>query len=372
MTVTMDWQSMFSMLNNRAVEPVSAPTTCSHSDVIEEENYNVCAECGAIVGQKLCVESCFSDTMTFRRKQVHCTVYADISPEFDSSVRHLAVTIYKAVTDKKIYRCSQRRAIIAACVHRASVLLGAPDSNCFKVFNLTKAEINRGVGFVAANLAHDEHKIPMLSVELEIASVCRMLNLPDADKVFILYSRLATDCEDFVSSSQRTSIIGGCLWTCICLFNPKYCLTIKEFVVLLSELGNVSISAATVEKKHCEILKYLLSRTLKRVYSWCFRQLNVSTARSLTPRVPVTVTNCCSGDEIKLVADDGFVYPLENVDDVADWNLLFDMVYDGNGTLFQIPATVVCRPKKVSVEFRDWAVGGSAVLKAEMMQQLVG
>lgn len=341
----MDWQILFDQLNNRETNEVSN-VNCEHVDIRSNVDYDICADCGMIIGRKLCTTTQFVANGMTRRTQNQCTIYNDIPDEFDSTVKHKAVSIYKLVTSKRIFRCKQRKSILAACIHRASVLLDAPKSNCFASFSLENTDINKGISFVASRLPVGEYNIPVLTLEQDIISECETLKITCTPYVVAIYSLIRNDCEEMISSSQRSSIIYGCIWACYKIFKidnaPE---TLNDF--------KTPISGATIEKKYCAIMKCFISRVMKKIYAWCFRKLGYSgTVTSETPEKHVTIFNCSKSKGIMMLASDGYVYPLDYVDDIEDWNILFEMMYiDKNNTLFEIPIHVTSKMKKIGVCF---------------------
>lgn len=346
----MDWQSLFDKLNNRR-DVLNNVSECLHEDCIEEDGFDTCVECGTMIRRKLCLSKQFSDNVFVRKIKSRCAIFSDIPDEFDPSVKHLAVVMYKTVTAKKIFRCSQRKAILAACVHRASVWLKAPSTTCFSSFNLTNSEINKGVTFVSCHLALDEYNIPLYSIEEEITKNCLDFNISSPSTVVSIYSKINQGCEELISSSQRKSIIFTCIWLYLKIFDEKLSIDIETFS------NRASISCITVEKKYCTMMKYILSRIMKSICAWSLDILRCDESWddklcSNTPRIPVTLKHYDDHELMTMIADDGFVYPLEDVDDVDDWNILFDMTFE-NGTCrkIKIPISINCKLKNVKVSF---------------------
>jgi hypothetical protein len=341
----MEWQTLFNQLNDREIK-TEVTETCEHADIRSNIDYDICADCGVITGRKLCTTTQFVANGMTRRAQNHCTIYNDIPDDFDSTVKHKAVSIYKLVTAKRIFRCKQRKSILAACIHRASVLLDAPKSHCFTTFNLENTDINKGISFVASRLPVGEFNIPVSTAEEDIISECQILQLTCTKYVLAIYLLIKDECEEMISSSQRSSITYGCIWACYKIFKivdaPE---TLVDF--------KAPISGATIEKKYCTIMKFFISRVMKKIYAWCFRKLGYSgTITSETPKNHITIHNCSRSKFISMIANDGFVYPLDDVDDIDDWNILFNMMYlDKNNKTFQIPIHVICKMKKIGVSF---------------------
>lgn len=358
----MDWISTFNRLSAMAdgdhSESPSLNEGCGHQDVVEDNDHTICVDCGEVVGRMLVTQQ-FVYVNT-RRKPIQCTVYNDIPPEFDPAVKNMAVNIYNSVTSQRIFRCVLRRSILAACIHRASVILNAPMS--FDAFDLSTTDANRGIVFVAVNLAPGEYTIPFMSDDRDIAQISEPHGI-DHTLVLKLYSAIKNDCEMLVAASQRMSILYSCLWTVISATNDDGP-SLAEFVALITSRSKSKrlMSVATIEKKHSDIYRYILSRTMKKIVTRCLGYLTTAPVlRSNTSKIPVTLSGL--PDDMRIVADDGFVYPIEDVDDVMDWNVVFRMKFDRD---FHIPLSIVTKRKQTVVSFEQCpeplrAVGSSIV-----------
>lgn len=345
----MDWKSLMLSINNK----VEVSSECSHDDVEEDSDNTICLECGMVVCRKLITECSFS-TKTVRKRHTPCPVYSDIPDEFDSTVKNLAVTIYKTVTVRRIYRSTLRKAIIAACLYRASVILNASTRRCFSSFGLSNMEANRGIVFVSINLPPGEYAISMCVDKSEIAAACSIIGImgDDVDRICRLFEKVKCSCRGMMASSQRISIIYGCIWTFIKTFSsdnyPKTIIGMVDILTKEISRGTLPVSAVTINKKYIEITKFILSRIMKKVFAQCLSLVcDDETLVSRTPTVPVTLYNCTDPEKIKMISDDGFVYPLEDVDDVIDWNILFGMDFEG------VTMPIRIDPKTIVVSFEE-------------------
>ena len=365
MKLIMDWRTKFAELSNIDINISYKTEKCSHIEIIEDTDYNVCAECGVVIGRKFLIEPHYSTTTVMRRTNTACPIYNDIPDEFDPTVKNLAVIIYKTATVKRIYKSTLRKAIIAACVYRAAIILNYSTRRCFSSMGLTTTEANRGILFISTYLPHGEYSIPLFGDKSEIAAACTISGIADQNinNVYNLFESFKTNCETVFASSQRVSIIYGCVWTFIKCFEDD----ISQFISrpeCLSELINrlknensgnrAVVSAITIERKYYEIMKYILSRIMKRIFAICISYITQSSIlRSITPKIPITVYNCKNPDTIRIVADDGFVYPIEDVDDVLDWHIIFDFKFTefNSNKIIQLPIVVVSKSKSITINF---------------------
>lgn len=364
------WQSLFEKLTveNVPKEPVNAEKPCDHLDVIEEAENNICVDCGTIVGRRIILSDNFSNTSTARRKPTVCPIYADIpDTDFDATVKNLAITIYKTATSQRIYRTTLRKAIIAACLYRASVLLNVSTRRCFSVFGLSNTEGNRGIVFVASHLPPGEYETSLFVDKSEVDTACSVAGITGQDVQFVyeLFEKVKQGCDDVVASSQRISIIYGCVWAFIQAIGEdkgqEYPSSIQELIGRLNtdvvdkkiKRGLLPVSASTIQKKYFEIKKFIATRVMKRVFALCVAQVTYSVClKSKTPTIPITVYNCTDPDDISATGDDGFIYHLSDVDDILDWNILFDMIYeDDDGNEIVMPICVITKSKNVHVLF---------------------
>lgn len=360
----MDWKSRMILLCNNEPKSTECDTKCLHEDLIEDSDSTICSECGTIVNRKLTTENSFS-SKTARRRPTQCPVYTDIPEEFDSSVRNLTVTIYKTVTVRRIYRSTLRKAIIAACLYRASVILNKSTRRCFTSFGLTNTEANRGIVFVASNLPPGDYAISLFGDKSEIYAACSIVGITgdDVDYVFSLFEKVRHGCDCIMASSQRISIIYGCIWAFVKTFpSINYPNTIGDLVGLLlddtcgeKKRGMLPVSTATINKKYNEITKFILSRVMKTVFSLCLSLVCTEDYLvSKTPTIPITLYDYTIPEKITMIADDGFIYPLEDVDDVTDWNILFNMSYaTSSGEEVLMPIRIVSKSKTATVSFDE-------------------
>lgn len=360
----MDWKNRMITLCNKETSSENDTEECSHKEIVEDFDSTICSECGTIINRKLTTENSFTSKIT-RRRPTPCPVYADVPEEFDSTVRNLTVIIYKTATVRRIYRSTLRRAIIAACLYRASVLLNKSTRRCFTAFGLTNTEANRGIVFVASNLPPGDYAISLFGDKSEIYAACSIVGVTggDVEYVYHLFEKVRHGCDGIMASSQRISIIYGCIWTFIKTFpSDKYPKTISDLVGLLlkdtcgeKKRGMLPVSAVTINKKYNEITKFILSRIMKKVFAQCLSVVCVEdNLVSNTPTIPVTLYDCSDPEKIKMVAKDGFIYPLEDVDDVSDWNIIFGMVFlTSTNEEVLMPIKITSKTKTAHVSFNE-------------------
>lgn len=302
---------------------------CKHDETVNEDDYNVCIDCGVMLSRTLITQQFCGSNNTLRRKAAPCSIYKDIPEEFDPSVRNMAINIYNAVTSQKIFRHILRRSILAACIHRASVILKAPLSTCFDAFNISAVDANRGMVFVAVNLSPGLYTIPFMADERDILSLCTIHSDLNHEHVLRLYESIKSHES---SSIKRLVLVCSCVWYVLVLTVPTSKITIDQFIDSITTRikSKRKLPVSKIENKYNDISKYVLSRTMKRIVSRCLQQIIVENNTNLvstTPDIPVTMHNCTDPDLVQLIADDGFVYPLDDVDDVLDWNIVFDMKF---------------------------------------------
>jgi len=377
----MDWHLKFANISICPAKDNTEPLKCKHTDISESADFNICSDCGFVLGRRFITEPQYSTNAVLRRTTASCPIYDDIPNEFDPVVKNLAVIIYKTATVKKIYKSTLRKAIIAACVYRAANLLNMSTRKCFSSMGLTTAEANKGIMFVSTNLPHGEYRIPLFGGKSEIEAACSISGLTEesVDIVFNLFEKIKLDCESVFAASQRVSIVYGCVWTFIKWFVneiPSHLTTTKPMrlqtlIAKLIEENSIKnarsravVSAVTIERKYYEIMNYILSRVMKRVFALCIAQIPhtshpshspITILRSVTPKIPVTVYNCNNPDLIRIIADDGFVYPIENVDNVFDWNIIFDMKFEaiGHSNIIHLPITISHKSRSIIVSFSN-------------------
>lgn len=350
------------------VAAVAPPAECAH----EETEGGVCADCGAQLEIYY-----FVDQPGFsmpRPKKPICTIYSEIPTYVNQNVKNLTVEIYKKVTEGKIFRNVFRKAIVLACLHRASIVLDCPIyfDEMLELFALKTHDANKGISFVSNNLRYDAaYAIPFCNDEICLESVLTAIGLKSAATDVRNVFNVICEESALLNSSHCKSVVCGCAY-----FHVRYT-NVPISVAQLSEL--CSVAKSTICKKYVTVFKILLKKCMRRAYSYLLT--NAKCATESNHRAPdggilydvdekIRVSDWNWPSRVSAVADDGFVYELDDVDDVLDWNILLNKsYYDFEGNVRKLNVKMSETTKGIVFHFAD-AVDDKWIRKA--INELVG
>lgn len=355
------WQSIFDELDSN-LEPVCTEPECLHSNIGVEDNVELCFDCGLIFCRKFCANQ-FSNTSVMRNKSSMCPIFSEMSLLLDSEVKNLTVIIYKQVTVSRIYRSTFRRSIVAACLHRASRVLGKPVlfNDLLKMFEISVHEANKGIAFVAANLPKGDYFVSFFSASLEIESILKIVGAPEiARNVESIFNMVS---QQLSASSQLKSVICGCIWFHFKTFS-KSKISLKHFA------EKCEMASSTIQKKMTEVKKFALRKILKRIFSWCLTVFG--TVDPVSDGGSIKILNSRDPDAIRIIdTEDGFEYPLDDVDNVQDWNILLGKNWFFLDVSFCIGAVVTTTKTDVGLSFDKCIEPINSLGQARVEQELI-
>jgi hypothetical protein len=348
------WQELLTKYLTEYAEQSAVDTPqCSHDERLVESGNEICVECGVIVDRKFCTTQ-YVATCTARRKIGTCPIYAEMPSYFATDVKNLTIEIYKYVTDEKIYRSTLRRAIIAACLHRSSIILGKPVffDDLLILFNLKTSDANKGISYVASNIyAKSQYVIPFFSEDVGIDSLLSDLKLINDKRAILNVFEYARSWH-IVSQAHIKTAICGCVWFYLKHVNGVKKISLKKFSIACG------LSTITVHKKYLELKKSVIRTIMKRVFSACMvARIGIVKGVDITAQDgSVTVHEYANPDTISVVGSDAFVYPIEDVDDVLEWNALLSLAYvDPDKNSFVLGAKLYATKRDVVVQFYECA-----------------
>lgn len=342
------WQEL---LNKHAVVVQNDKKECLHNDVVEEADFDVCIDCGQIINLKCTTTNGYVSTGSLIKKSNISSVYACMTDEIDSDIVTLAITIYKITSVTKQYRASFRRAIIGACVHRAAIVLGKPIAlkDCARIFNLKSAhEFEKAIFFIAENIEHDEYVIPIYSFNLkEIECIIIEFDISDLQKLSSFISCLAM--QNFF---HTRSCVCAAIWIYLSIFHVIFPpLSLKEYVERYNincrkdGIGLKKTTIITIKKRIAEIRQFFLKIIIKRLFcSFIFTHIGNEAYSD-----DIVVKNAFNHNKVSITSNDGFIYPIDDVDDVLDWNILLSKTWTNGHECIDVPYRLKCIHKDVSV-----------------------
>jgi hypothetical protein len=351
------WQDVF---DKHFAEKASLKQSscCAHDDQIEENDQQICADCGEILNQRFVAAAAVAAVNGVARKRAPVSsIYAFIPSNFVSDrVKNLAVNIYKVVSVNRRYRMALRKTIVAACVYRASIVCDDPVSifACAKALDVkSQSEIDKAMAFVTENLPYGDYVIPIcanVTQEDDLQPILDEFGVPD-EPISHLKRKLKTEA----FFNQRSSVC-ACVWLYVVTFRKDANISLREFTSRYNSLcsrtgiGLKRTTACTIRKRYLDAKRHIFRQTLKRVFAnYLYDKLASDEFESDEGDVIVRSAN--DADVMTIVGSDGFQYPIDDVDDITDWNILFCKRWGSRRV--NVPYRVVDNGKKITLEGKD-------------------
>ena len=348
---------------------------CPHLEVHTDDKKKVCMDCGEILSEGyLMIQP--GNNMQKRKKYEPC-LYKDLPFFVSAKTKEMTLEMYRVVTRTEVFRNTFKRSILFACLHRSSILCG--EGICFddimELMNLKTHEASKGINYVTTHIdKNSSYTIPLFTDELSTAAIISSLGVNiDPDVVKQLFA-IVKHRSDILNSSHYKSVVCGCIFFWMRMNNVP--MSVKQFV------HKINMTDLTIVKKYTAISAVILKMVLKELYSFVLtktpnkrsrksKEKRISASRENTlylAKNKLTVLNYKNKSDITVVTQGGNMLPLDDVDDITEWNLLLNNVYyDHKGNTIYPGIIVVQTTKDVYINFTcfDNATGlnGKEVLR---------
>jgi len=385
---------------------VTIDSICTHSEYTEENGKETCLDCGNILHEKF-ITTPQCSILGKQRKKRDCSIYNSLPTYLSHQVKDLTVIIYKYITPNKIYRNTLKQVILLACLHRAAAICNTPYSfeDLLGMFLVKANEANKGFAFLANNLPKDcEYVVPFNNdkeEELSIKGILNNLHMIELEKPIFKLFKLVKTKSDILDVSLCKSVVCGCVYFWIRFTHiPKI---LKIFA------QDVEMSAMTILNKYLIISEVVYKSILKQLFSILLQNckrtvlvgknrykqtLKINKSALYGPEMRVFIQNPFLENEISVVSqipkvnknyrcptsDNGhghghgggggvysedqreyncqvepFIYPLDNVDDIKEWNLLLDKrYYNYEGEVFILQITILKNTRDLVFDFSKY------------------
>lgn len=340
------------IIENQQLLAITNDNICEHNELELIDGRKTCSDCGVIVDEHFLVDNHLTSVKNRRQKPI-CPIYNEIPSYVSQDIKNLTVDIYKKVTEKKIFRNVFRRAVVMACLHRASIIKRSPIffDDMLEMFNIKAHYANKGMSYVSNNLDNNSiYSIPYCDEEGGILSVLSSVGLKAAYPNVVKLFDLVKLKSDLLNNSQTKSVICGCAYFHARFINVP--ITLKQFSLrsLKAEM--------TITKKFIAIQCIVLKLCLKRVFSRMLIHSNVQTKSNnlYDPIEKITIINYKSPDLISVIGDeDDYIFPLDDVDDIYEWNFLLNKTYytDKNKHI-KLSCKIAETSKTVTISFKEY------------------
>lgn len=335
---------------------------CKHMETTNDSGRIVCLDCGQMLKENFLVDQICSNIIGMKkRKKNECSIYHEIPMYIPQHIKDITIDIYKIVTGSEIFRNTFRKSLILACLHRASILNQVPlyFDDMLEMFGLNTHEANKGISFVANNISKgSEYSIPFFNDEISIMSVLSNIGmksiLPNVSKIFSIIKKKS----EILNNSHCKSVVCGSIYFLI--KHRNFSLTLKQFAV------KVKMSEMTIIKKYLIISSVMLKYSMKELFSILltnckpkFEHIYSPIQNTLyDPIDKLYIKNYKT--QITVVDSTGFILPLDDVDDLDEWNMLLNKkYYDDKGNEYSLLIQIFENTRDILLDFKKYDTANS-------------
>jgi len=355
--------------------PILPNEKCKHENTCCEDGVKkVCLECGQLLEENYMVNMhYFTGLIGMKnRKIAEPTVYNEIPHYIDCKIKEKAVEIYYTVTKNKTFRNTSKKAIILACLHRASALLGNATAISYYdlliMFNLKQHEANKGFVILSSNIPktspfYIKSKDKSKDVEelISINSKMKLVGIDASPQLFRLVAnvyRLLKDDKrlDIVNSSQYSSVICGCIY-----FWSVYMGLNKHEDLFAISSGVSKMTLLKIYTSVCDVVfNFILKELFVELLKNCTKVpiegspkfLNIFKKKTVTPETMIYgpeekcfIYNPFDVQNVKAVIEKKDL-PLNEVDETLEWNVLLNGNYYTPTIKFPLMVTLLKKNDK--------------------------
>jgi len=229
---------------NKGDDDAEETSSCSHSNIIEENGIVCCVDCGIEMEKSIYQEKEWryygqadnkrmSDpNRVHLRKMEERNIFKDVeNMGFSDKIVSLANQIYIQVTKGKIFRGNSRKAIIFASIYHSFKVQDKPQphENLIKIFKLDRKNALKGLKHVNLNIPRDSiiHTTYITPINLVEDIMDKFYATPEHKKeVRELYDKIANKSSK-INRSRPQSIAAGLVFFWICYKGLD--ISIKDF-----------------------------------------------------------------------------------------------------------------------------------------------
>lgn len=326
--------------------------SCDHPMVETfDSGEKLCSVCGEVLQHgNFIVENI--GTMKQRRRR-ECTIFNGIPCFLAERTRDVAIDIYRLVTKNTSNR-TMRKAILLACVHRASVICEESVSfdDLVEMSGIKAYKACRGINYVSESLSKSsEYSTPFFQSDAMIVkSLMRNIGLEDQAPHVAQIVKIVNRTSSIFNVSHYKSVVCGCIY---------FWLSTNERNISMSRFAQeVNVSHMTIKKKHFDIKTVMLRNLLRKIFSnlltrclpkYTGRVHSNAPGSLYEPHLKLYVENYADAHNIRVRNHDSMYLPIEDVTDIRQWNILLDTkYYDDIGNELQLDIELVVHARDVT------------------------
>lgn len=366
---------------------------CEHEEISIEDNKHICMDCGQMLIENfISNQHCSNIIGMKKRRKSECNIYNDIPSYIPQHIKDKTIEIYQKATANKIFRNTFKRSIILASLHRAATLTGGDISydDLLDIFSLKQYEANKGFSYVANNLPkNSEFSIPFDNEREEmisIISILRNLGMSSLLNPVIVIFKLVKKRSNILNVSLCKSVICGCVYFWIKYKNIHK--TLKEFA------QDVKMSEMTIINKYLVISDVVMKSIMKELFCTLLKNCAITQidGKNKYKNIIKLNKNSLYGPDKKLLITNPFTsnniivvpytprstplyqpLPLDEVDDIKEWNTLLDQKYYDMTHIYTLAVTISKNTRDLVIDFKKYNeinnVDGNILLKKILIQK---
>lgn len=343
------FEEVFKLLSAENKKIVKSPC-CPHDNTCcDEGDKKICIDCGELLQENFTLTLHYNSGLCMtNRKTTDPSIFTGIPDFVDRDLKELTTKIYEVATGQKHFRNKTKKAILLACLHRASVLKKSPISyyDLLEMFELKQHEANNGFTVLSSNIPkNSEYFVIFDHTREEIISInskLKQLQIEDKDsclfRLVVNTFLLLKKNSNAVNNSQYTSVICGCIYFWVVHYLDKS-IDIDTFI------NRANVSKTTLLKNYTTVCDVVFNFIMKELFSELLKKCvhvrleKNHTYKTKIPKKNTTAEEMIYNPEEKCIIRSPFdvsnitgeingnVLPLDSVNDILEWNLLLDKCY---------------------------------------------
>lgn len=236
--------------------------SCSHKDVVEENDIVNCLDCGEEIQRKIMHEKEWryygsadskrsSDPNRVQiRKSEERNINKDVeNMGFSQTIVNMADELYSQVTKGQIYRGTSRRAVVFACMFHSYKLADKHQmpKNLMEIFNLSKKSSLKGMKTVNVNAPKNSkiHTTFITPIHLIGDIMNKFKCTPSQEKEVVDLFKRTKNRSSKLNRARPQSVAAALIYYWICL--KKLNISLKEFA------KKADLSELTINKNAKEV-----------------------------------------------------------------------------------------------------------------------
>ena len=345
-------EAMALFKETRSDRSLSSSDECEHVTLDDERGSIICATCQKVLQESRLVVNDDAGSMQWRRRYT-CTLFNAIPSFLSGKTRYVAIDLFCSMS-----RTARRKEDFLGCVFLAAATCGDVVSfdDLLETSNIKRRALRRGISRVSHRFQKGDDLHDRLDV-MDASSILRDFGLVSQVSHVLVLIDLVRRHSDLLSRSHYKSIVFGCLFFWLAVVD-------RQNVTVDRLATKIGVSRATAKKKSFDVAIVVYRRLLKRMFSNLLSKCVTapSDVRSpdeedvlYVPSDELYVEHYDDPTRIRIRNERGLYLPIDDVDDIAEWNILLNTVlYDRNGYAFRLNIAMKLENKDVTFDCDEY------------------